>query len=114
MFVMRYVEYIAKKWGIPVSMMLSFLFVPQTTVWVHDDVSNPQRGISQKIRPRANGARTMPQCGYRLKEVRQRTIMCDGTVKKFNAVWKAELDRVLFAGAKKMFGHCPRGDPLVT
>ena len=41
-------------------------------------------------------------------------IMCDGTVKKFNAVWKAELDRVLFAGAKKMFGHCPRGAPLVT
>ena len=63
MFVMRDVEYIAQKWGIPVSMMLSFLFVPQTTVWVHDDVSKPQCGISQKIRSRTNGAGTMPQCG---------------------------------------------------
>ena len=199
MFVMRDVEYIAKKWGIPVSMMLSFLFVPQTTVWVHDDVSKPQCGISQKIRACPDGARAMPQCGasqvrkigkaltsaveqafslpdnlkynkagmvfgsdilekakefkivnqnfrenvknfvrqcvkydimlnnkYTFDQLRDSNnlwelvssnpskvrgmfwlpmaggratyITCDGAVKKFNAVWKAELDRISFAG----------------
>ena len=39
MFVVGNVEYIMKKWAIPMTLMLSFLFVPQTTVWVHDDIS---------------------------------------------------------------------------
>ncbi|MDO5837049.1 MAG: conjugal transfer protein TraG N-terminal domain-containing protein [Methanobacterium sp.] len=39
MFVLGNIEYIAKKWAIPLTLMLSFFFVPQTTVWVHDEVS---------------------------------------------------------------------------
>ena len=35
MFVLGNIEYIAKKWAIPLTIMLSFFFVPQTTVWVH-------------------------------------------------------------------------------
>lgn len=31
-----------------------------------------------------------------------------GAVKKFDAIWKAELERISFAGAKRMFGHCPQ------
>ena len=39
MFVLGNIEYIAKKWATPLTIMLSFFFVPQTTVWVHDEVS---------------------------------------------------------------------------
>ena len=196
MFVMRDVEYIAKKWGIPVSMMLSFLFVPQTTVWVHDDVSKFHRkldhvpmglgqfasqvskigkaltaaveqvfslpddlkynkagmvfgsDILEKAKEfkivnqnfRENVKNFVGQCvkydimlnnKYTFDQLRDSNnlwelvssnpskvrgmfwipieggkatyITCDGAVKKFNAVWKAELDRISFAGAKRMF-----------
>ena len=33
------VEYILKHWALPLGFMMSFLFVPTTTVWVHDEVS---------------------------------------------------------------------------
>ena len=45
MFVLGNIEYIAKKWGIPLTLMLSFFFVPQTTVWVHDEVSQFHRKL---------------------------------------------------------------------
>ena len=36
---------IAKKWAIPLTLTLSFFFVPQTTVWVHDEVSQFHRKL---------------------------------------------------------------------
>ncbi len=39
MLVLGNIEYIAKKWAIPLTVMLSFFFVPQTKIWVHDEVS---------------------------------------------------------------------------
>lgn len=39
MFLAGNVEYIVKKWALPVTIMLSFMFVPTMTVWVHDEVS---------------------------------------------------------------------------
>ena len=39
MFLYGNIEQIMKTWAIPMTAMLSFLFVPTTTVWVHDEVS---------------------------------------------------------------------------
>ena len=39
------VEYIMKHWAIPLGLIMGFGFVPTTTVWVHDDVSQFHRKL---------------------------------------------------------------------
>lgn len=196
MFVVGNVEYIIKKWAIPMTLMISFLFVPQTSVWVHDEVSKYHmkldhvplglaqfashiskigKAITSTIEQafslpddlkyhksgmvfgsdilekskefkivnqnfRENIKNFVGQCvkydimlnnKYTFDQLRNAPdlwglvtsnpskirgmfwiplaggkasyVTCEGAVAKFNATWKAELERVSFEGAKRMF-----------